>query len=96
MQDVQNELQYIGINSLVILDTTKKKVKSHGEGRDMIYTGNPEEDAYSLSEFLSDNMIMPYYVEILFYKHRTYCSSSDCSLEDMRGWNIGKVGLKCS
>jgi len=25
MQDVQNELQYIGINSLVILDTTKKE-----------------------------------------------------------------------
>ncbi|WP_456393946.1 hypothetical protein [Thermococcus sp.] len=56
----------------------------------MIYTGNPEEDAYSLSEFLSDNMIMPYYVEISFYKHRTYCSSSDCSLEDMRGLEYWK------
>ncbi len=90
MKDVQKKLQDIGINRLVIVDTTKKDVTHRGEGRDMIYTGDPENDAYVLSEFLSDSITMPYYVEIPFYKYRTYCSSSGCSLEDMRGLEYWK------
>ncbi len=94
MKDVQKKLQDIGINRLVILDTTKKDVTHRGEGRDMIYTGDPENDAYMLSEFLSDSITMSYYVEIPFYKHRTYCSSSGCSLEDMRGLEYWKSWVK--
>lgn len=90
MKDVQKKLQDIGINRLVILDTTKKDVTHRGEGRDMIYTGDPENDAYMLSEFLSDSITMPYYVEIPFYKYRTCCSSSGCSLGDMRGLEYWK------
>lgn len=35
--------------------------------------------------FLSDNIIMPYYVEILFYKYRENCSSPSYTLTDNRG-----------
>ena len=63
---VQEKLRKVGIKNLVVLDTGMGR-----EGKSMIYTGNPWEDAYALSEFLSDNMIMPYYVEKPFYGYRS-------------------------
>ncbi|BAD85214.1 hypothetical protein, conserved, containing ATP/GTP-binding site motif A [Thermococcus kodakarensis KOD1] len=66
MSTVQEKLREVGIDSLVILDT------GWGiEGKSMIYTGDPGEDAYTLSEFLSENVTMPYYVEIPYYKYRS-------------------------
>ncbi|MBP1910818.1 DUF4855 domain-containing protein [Thermococcus stetteri] len=69
MSTVQEKLREVGIDSLAILDTSEKK--PHEEGRDIIYTGDPREDAYTLSEFLSENVTMPYYVEIPYYKYRS-------------------------
>lgn len=88
MDYVQKKLRDVRITHLVILDIGTEK--PHGEGRDMVYTGDPENDAYVLSEFLSDSITMPYYVEIPFYKYRTYCSSSGCSLKDNRGLEYWK------
>lgn len=50
MDYVQKKLRDVGITHLVILDTGTEA--SHGEGRDIIYTGDPEDDAYALSEIL--------------------------------------------
>lgn len=36
-------------------------------GVDIQYSGDPHTDAYNLSEYLSDNMDMPYYVTIPFF-----------------------------
>ncbi len=66
MSTVQEKLRKVGIDNLVVLDTGSGR-----EGKSMRYTGNPWEDAYALSEFLSDNMVMPYYVEIPFYRYRS-------------------------
>lgn len=82
MSTVQEKLREVGIDSLVILDT------GWGiEGKSMIYTGDPGEDAYTLSEFLSENVTMPYYVEIPYYKYRS----------DTQGdRTTGSDGLMCS
>lgn len=65
MSIVQEKLREVGIDSFVIFD-----IGWGIEGKFMIYIGDFGEDVYIFLEFLSENVIMFYYVEIFYYKYR--------------------------